>query len=67
VVTRRCFADELDAPLFLSALDYVRRKAAREGNCRPEVEAIVMAIDQYAEVATGNREYFLNKSHSIGR
>jgi hypothetical protein len=60
MVTLRCFADEPDAPIFLSALDYVRRKAILEGGCRPEVEAIVTAIDQYAEAATGNREYFLN-------
>jgi hypothetical protein len=44
----------------------VRRKATREGWCRAHIEAIVVAIDQYAEAATGNREYFLNKPHSIG-
>jgi hypothetical protein len=26
----------------------------------------MVAIDQYAEAATANREYFLNKPHSIG-
>jgi hypothetical protein len=25
-----------------------------------------VAIDQYAEAALGNRDYFLNKPHSIG-
>ena len=30
------------------------------------VQAITVAIDQYAEAATGNREYFLNKPHGIG-
>jgi hypothetical protein len=25
-----------------------------------------VAIDQYAEAALGNREFFLNKPHSIG-
>jgi hypothetical protein len=30
------------------------------------VQAIMLAIDQYAETALGNREYFLNKPHSIG-
>jgi hypothetical protein len=25
------------------------------------VQAIIVAIDQYAEAATGNREFFLNK------
>jgi hypothetical protein len=24
-----------------------------------------VSIDQYAEAATGNREYFLNKPHSL--
>jgi hypothetical protein len=27
---------------------------------RSHVQAIIVAIDQYAEAATGNREYFLN-------
>jgi hypothetical protein len=44
----------------------VRRKATREGWCHRHVDAIIVAIDQYAEAATGNREYFLNKPHSIG-
>jgi hypothetical protein len=26
----------------------------------------MLAIDQYAESALGNRQYFLNKPHSIG-
>jgi hypothetical protein len=26
----------------------------------------MLAIDQYAETALGNRQYFLNKPHSIG-
>ena len=30
------------------------------------IEAIQVAIDQYAEAALGNREFFLNKPHSIG-
>jgi hypothetical protein len=30
------------------------------------VQAIIVAIDQYAEAATGTREYFLNKYVSIG-
>jgi len=28
--------------------------------------AAVVAIDQYAEMALGKREYFLNKPHGIG-
>jgi hypothetical protein len=30
------------------------------------VQAIVVAIDQYAEAALGNRSYFLNKPYGIG-
>jgi hypothetical protein len=30
------------------------------------VQAIMLAIDQYAESALGNREYFWNKPHGIG-
>jgi hypothetical protein len=37
-----------------------------EGWCYHHVQAIMLSIDQYAEVATGNREYFWNKPHSIG-
>jgi len=29
-------------------------------------QAIIVAIDQYSEAALGNREFFLNKPHSIG-
>ena len=38
--------------------------AGRVGDAH--VQAIVVAIDQYAEAAMGNRDYFLNKPHSIG-
>jgi hypothetical protein len=30
------------------------------------VQAIIVAIDQYAEAATGNREFFLNKPPALG-
>jgi len=30
-------------------------------SCYHHVQAILVAIDQYAEAATGNREFFLNK------
>ena len=62
----RYFSDEPDLSPFLKALNDVRRLATREGWCRPHVEAIMVSIDQYAEAATGNREYFLNKPHSAG-
>ena len=30
------------------------------------VQAIQVAVDQYAEAALGNRDFFLSKPHSIG-
>jgi hypothetical protein len=30
------------------------------------VQAIMSAIDHYAECETGNREYFLNQQHGAG-
>jgi hypothetical protein len=66
MVSRRWFDDERELSPFLTALEDVRRKATREGWCYAHVQAIIVAIDQYAEAATGNREYFLNKPVSIG-
>lgn len=63
----RYFSDEPELSPFLAALHDVRLKATREGWCYAHVQAIIVAIDQYAEAATGNRDYFLNKPHSIGR
>jgi hypothetical protein len=40
--------------------------AVREGWCNFHVQAIIVAIDQYAEAATGNRQYFQNPPHSTG-
>ncbi|WOH47454.1 hypothetical protein RX328_25055 [Bradyrhizobium sp. sBnM-33] len=40
--------------------------AARKGYCYQHVQAITVAIDQYAEKALGNRDYFLNKPHGVG-
>jgi hypothetical protein len=48
------------------SLEQVRRQASREGWCYQHVQAIIVAIDQYAEAATGNREFFLNKPHGVG-
>lgn len=68
MVTRshRWFDDERELSPFLTALEDVRRKATREGWCYLHVQAIIVAIYQYAEAATGNREYFLNKPHEVG-
>lgn len=60
------FQDEADPPAFIKALAEVRQLATREGYCFQHVQAITVAIDQYAEAAHGNRKYFLNKPYSIG-
>jgi hypothetical protein len=58
------FQDDPNPPPFIRALAEVRHLATREGWCYQHVQAI--AIDQYAEKALCNREYFLNKPYSIG-
>jgi hypothetical protein len=40
--------------------------STREGHCYQHVQAITVAIDQYAEKALGNRDYFLNKPYGVG-
>jgi hypothetical protein len=60
------YDDKADNPPWINALAQVRHRASREGYCRAHVQAIIVAIDQYAEAALGNREYFLNKPYSIG-
>jgi hypothetical protein len=55
-----------DNPPFLDALAKVRDMGVHEGWCYHHVRAILIAIDQYAEAATDNREYFWNRPHSIG-
>lgn len=58
--------DATDNPPWVKALAEVRHRATREGWCYPHVQAIIVAIDQYAEKALGNRDYFLNKPYGIG-
>jgi len=48
------YDDKADNPPWIRALAEVR-------------QAIIVAIDQYAEKALGNREFFLNKPYGIGR
>jgi hypothetical protein len=55
-----------DNPPWIKALADVRRMGTLEGYCYFHVQAIMLSIDQYAETALGNREYFLNKPHSLG-
>jgi hypothetical protein len=59
------FDDNADNSEFMAALNHVRRMATREGYCYHHVQAMIVAIDQYAEAVTGNREYFWNKPHKI--
>ena len=66
MAARRYFDDEPDLSPFLTALHDVRQRATREGWCYMHVQAIIVAIDQYAEAATGNRDYFLNKPYGVG-
>ena len=60
------FDDDADNTPWFKALEDVRRKATREGHCYQPVQALIVAIDQYAEAATGNRHYFLSKPQKIG-
>jgi hypothetical protein len=62
----RYFDDTSEQPPWIKSLAEVRRLAVREGWCYQHVQAIIVAIDQYAEKAIGNREYFLNRPYSIG-
>jgi hypothetical protein len=48
------------------ALAELRQRATREGYCYQHVQAITVVIDQHAEKALGNRDYFLNKPYGIG-
>ena len=53
-------------PPFIKSLAEVRQLAPREGWRYQHVQAIIVSIDQYAEAALGNREFFLNRPVSIG-
>jgi hypothetical protein len=59
------YDEKADNPPWIKALAEVRRGATLEGYCYHHVQAIIVAIDQSAEAALGNREYFLNKPHRI--
>ena len=62
----KLYDDNADNPAWLTALAEVRRLGPREGWCYQHVQAIMLSIDQYAESARGNREFFLNKPYGIG-
>jgi hypothetical protein len=60
------YDDKTDNSPWIDALAKLRQRAAREGHCYQHVQAITVAIDQYAEKALGNRDYFLNKPYGVG-
>ena len=60
------YDDKTDNSGWIDALAELRQRATREGHCYQHVQAITVAIDQYAEKALGNREYFLNKPYGVG-
>jgi hypothetical protein len=63
---RWCDEKASDNSAWLDALAQLRQRATREGHCYQHVQAITVAIDQYAEKALGNRDYFLNKPYGVG-
>ena len=60
------YEDSAETSPWLKALAEVRRLGPREGWCCQHVQAIMLWIDQYAETALGNRDFFLNKPYGIG-
>jgi hypothetical protein len=60
------YDEKADNPPWIKALADVRHRGTREAYCYQHVQSIMLAIDQYAESALGNRDYFWNKPHSIG-
>jgi hypothetical protein len=60
------YDENADNPPWIKALAEVRQLAPREGWRYHHAQAIIVAIDQHAEAALGNREFFLNKPYGIG-
>ncbi len=54
-----------DNSRWIQGLADVRRRAPFETWCYHHVQAIIVAIDQYAESALGNRAYFVNRPHRM--
>ena len=50
------YDEKADNSPWIKALAELRHRATREGCCYQHVQAITVAIDQYAEKALGNRE-----------
>jgi hypothetical protein len=49
----------------IKAFAELRQRGTRESSCYKRVQAITVAIDQYAEKTLGNRDYFLNKPYGV--
>jgi hypothetical protein len=62
----RWYDPKAQNPPWIKALAEVRHLATREGWLYQHVQAIIVAIDQYAEAALDNRGFFLNPPYSIG-
>lgn len=62
----RFFQDESNPPPFLKAFGRGSGVGAARGLVLSARPGNHVAIDQYAEEALGNREYFLNTPYSIG-
>jgi hypothetical protein len=61
------YDEKADNSPWIEALAELRQRATREeGHCYQQVQAITVAIDQYAKKALGNRDFFLNRPCSIG-
>ena len=58
--------EEEDNSPWIKALAELRQRATREGHYYQHGQVITVAIDQYAEKALGNRDYFLNKPYGVG-
>jgi hypothetical protein len=52
-------------PPWIKGLRGVSAFGSAGSMCYQHVQAIIVAIDQYAEAALGNREFFLNRPYSI--
>jgi hypothetical protein len=61
----RWYDHNADNPPWVKALAEVRNRATGEGYCYQHVQATIVSIDQCAEAARGNRQYFLNKPHAL--
>jgi len=58
----RFFDEEQEPSPFLKALEEVRRMATREGWRYQHVQAIIVAIDQFAEAATGKPRFLFEQA-----